>query len=254
MHDSDAVERWLTQAFAQVEAPPGVQAWRDLNPGPAPVRNGARRLRAIGLMAGIVAVLFTASVAGTLALTHSHPSTSATGHASSVPGATHTASSSAPAGAAACSRLQTSVSPMKGMQFDPPGAADPAISCARAIAILLCPPHGWNGPCRAVHGLPVKAQLARLNAVGPMGEVRGPALPWAGSPFLPKNLLVWDLTFVPTVCTRVNGNIVSGSFPDFNVLLTVRVDGDGCRITRGYLIDASTGAFVYFDSAQLKAS
>jgi hypothetical protein len=143
---------------------------------------------------------------------------------------------------------------MKGMQFDPPGASEPAISCTRALAILLCPPHGWNGPCRVVNGLVVKAQLVRFNGVGTMGEVRGPSLPWVGPPFHPSNLLVWDLTFVPTVCTKVSSHSVSTSaFPEFEILLSIKIEGDGCRISREYLIDASTGDFVYFDTAPLRA-
>ena len=216
------------------------------------MQNIPRRLMAIGLTAGIAAALLTVSIAGTLALTHSHPSPPATVHHSSAPAATHVASPPAQAAASACSRLQTADSPpyvMKGMQFDPPGAAEPAISCARAIATLLCPPHGWNGPCRVVHGLPVKAQLVRFSGVGPMGEVRGPSLPFVGPPFHPSNLLVWNLIFVPTVCTKIS----STSFPEFNVLFTVTIEANGCRTPHDYLIDASTGDFVYFDTAPLKA-
>lgn len=167
MNDPEVVERWLTQAFADVQTPPGVEAWRHLTPRRKPMQSIPRRLMAISLTAGIAAALLTVSIAGTLALTHSHRPPLATVHSSSGPAATHMASPPAQAAASACSRLQTGDSPMKGMQFDPPGAAEPAISCARAIAILLCPPHGWNGPCRVVNGLPVKVQLVRFSGVGP---------------------------------------------------------------------------------------
>jgi hypothetical protein len=247
MNDPDADERWLTQAFAQVEVPPGVEAWRDLNPTRDPVRNGARRLRAIGLTAGIAAVLFSASVAGTLALTHSHPSPPATVHLGSAPAATHAASPPAQAATSACSRLQTGESPMKGMQFDPPGAAEPTISCARAMATLLCPPNSGNYPCPVLHGSPVKAQLVRMTVTaqgGRMGEVRGEGFPFVGPSFVPRNLLVWQLTWVPTVC---NSYLPAG-FPIFFPRVSTP-----CGISYDYLIDASTGDFVFFDTAHTRA-
>jgi hypothetical protein len=253
MSDPDVVERWLTQAFAHVKTPPGVEAWRDLTPRQNPMRNSARRLMAIGLTAGIAAVLFIASVAGTLALTHSHPSPSATVHSSSAPAATHAASPSVQATASACSRLQTPGSPKNSLfQFDPAGAAIPAISCARAIATLLCPPHGWNGPCWVVRGT-VKAQLVRLSIDGRglFGEDRGPSLPFVGPPFLPSNLLVWHMTFVPTVCIVESDGVSGSDIPEFGVFST-RVS-TACRTSFDYLIDASTGDFVYFDTAPRKA-
>lgn len=75
-----------------------------------------------------------------------------------------------------------------------------------------------------------------------------------GPPFRPSNLLVWDLTFVPTVCTKLSSHSVSGSpFPEFGVLFSITIEANGCRTSHDYLIDASTGDFVYFDSAPLKA-
>jgi hypothetical protein len=250
MNDPEVMERWLSHAFAPVKAPPGVDAWRELTPGRTPRRNTRRRLMEIGLTAGIAAVLLIVSVAGTLALNHSHAPPPATVHSSGTPAATHSASPTAKAAASACSRLQAAYS-LHGFQFDPPGSADPAISCSRAIATFLCPPQFGNGRCMVLHGLPVKAELMRISHVGPMGEVRGHGLPFVGPPFVPSNLLVWQLTWVPTVCI-VDGNNVSGSdLPGFDVFITPV--SARCRFSHAYLIDASTGNFVFYDVATSKA-
>lgn len=259
MNDPEVMERWLSHAFAPVKAPPGVDAWRDLTPGRTPRRSTNRRLTdglrprlmEIGLTAGIAAVLLIVSVAGTLALTHSHALPPATVHPSTAPAASHSASPTAKAAASACSQLQAAYF-VHGFRFDPPGSAEPAISCSRAIATFLCPPHFGNGPCMVLHGLPVKAELVRISQAGiPMGEVRGQALPFVGPPFFPSNLLVWQLTWVPTVCI-VDATGVSGSdLPGFGVFFTPV--SARCRFSHTYLIDASTGNFVFYDVATGKA-
>jgi hypothetical protein len=258
MNDPEVMEHWLIHAFAPVKAPPGVDAWHDLATRRTSRRNTRRklmdglrpRLTEMGLTAGIVAVLFMVSIAGTLALTHSHASPPATVHSSSAPAATHSASPTAKAAASACSRLQAAYS-LYGFRFDPPGSAEPAISCSRAIATLLCSPHFGNAPCFVLHGLPVKAELVRISHVGPMGEVRGHGLPFVGPPFVPSNLLVWQLTWVPTVCI-VDGNSVSGSdLASFSLFFTPV--SARCRASYNYLIDASTGNFVFYDGAIGKA-
>jgi hypothetical protein len=203
------------------------------------------------LTAGIAAVLFIISVAGTLALTHSHPSSPTAIHSSTPPAATHVASPPTPEAASGCSRPQAPDSPVKWIQFDPPGAAEPAISCARAIATLLCSPHYGNAPCPVIHALPVKAQLVLFNATGYMGEVRGSGLPFIGPPFVPSDLLVWQLTFVPTVCSVDSTGVSFSDEPDFSILSTQV--STPCRTAFDYLIDASTDDFVFFDTPPHKA-
>jgi hypothetical protein len=250
MNDPDAVERWVAHAFAQVELPHGVEGWRVLVPARTPFSSVRRRLMAIGVTAAVATGLLIASIAGTLALTHSHPTPPASVHASSAPAATRSPLPTSQAAASACSRLETPTS-LSGFKFSPPGAADPPISCARAIATFLCPPHYGNGPCYVLHGLPPTAELMRMSHVGPMGETRGSALPYVGPPFVPNNLLVWRVTWVPTVCT-VDSTGVSGSDePPYAIFLTQVPTR--CRLSAGYLIDATTDNFVFFDSAQSDA-
>lgn len=239
MSDPDIVERWLTNAFAQVEAPPGVDAWRRQPSRRAPMRNGTRRLMAVALAAGIAAALLSASVAGTLALTHSHPSPPATAHPIRPPAATHEASPPAHAAASACSRLKTPESSHGFLYFDPPGAEEPSISCAQAIATFLCSPSAIARQC--LQSLPVTAQLARLTVTDPLREFPGPGLPFVGKPFVPKSLLVWRMTWEAASCHAELGP----GFPplDFTPSTTP------CRTAWTYLIDASTGDFLFFDFA-----
>jgi hypothetical protein len=59
------------------------------------------------------------------------------------------------------------------------------------------------------------------------------------------------MTFVPTVCIVESDGVSGSDIPEFGVFST-RVS-TACRTSFDYLIDASTGDFVYFDTAPRKA-
>jgi len=208
------------------------------------------RLLEVALTAGIAAAVLIVSVAGTIALSHSHAAPPVSAHSSAAPATTKTASPSPTATAApACSRLETPTS-VYGFRFDPPATANAPISCSKAIATLRCPPQFVAGnPCNPVTG-PITAELVRLSTAGPVGEVRASGGPYVGPPFTAANLLAWRLTFVPSACT-VDANGVQGSdLPPFAVF--AQEVHTRCQVAEDYLIDASTGYFVFFDATSAK--
>jgi hypothetical protein len=251
MHDPEVTERRLKDAFAGVRATAGVDTWRQRTPRAHRMRGIGRavtygirpRLLEVALTAGIAAALLIVSVAGTIALSHSHAAPPVGAHSSAAPATTKTAPP-APTSttASACSRVETPTS-IYGFRFDPPGTVNPPISCSKAIATIHCPPQFAAGnPCNPITG-PITAELMLLTTAGPVGEVRASGGPYVGPPFRATNLLAWRLTFVPTACI-VDANGVQGSdmapFAVFSQVVHTR-----CQVAEDYLIDATTGYWVF---------
>jgi hypothetical protein len=258
MHDSDVTERRLKDAFAGVTATAGVDSWRQRTPTAHRMRGIGRAvaygirpgLLEVALTAGIAAALLIVSVAGTFALSHSRAAHPVSAHSSAAPATTKTASPGPTATiASACSRVETPTS-LYGFRFGPPGTVNPPISCSKAIATIRCPPEFAAGnPCNPITGQ-ITAELMLLSTAGPVGEVRASGGPYMGPPFRATNLLAWRLTFVPTAC-RVDANGVQGSdmapFAVFSQVVQTR-----CQLAEDYLIDATTGDWVFFDAGGAK--
>jgi hypothetical protein len=86
----------------------------------------------------------------------------------------------------------------------------------------------------------------------PMRGVRGPLLPYRGLSFRPSDLLAYDLTLVPTrlhQAEQSHGVHVSLSGVQIG-LFRVVIEEFGVGHTRGNLIDATTGAFIYYDATE----
>ncbi len=248
MHDSDAVERRLSDAFANVTASAAVDTWRTRTPMPHGRRDVVRsRLFAMALAAGIAAALLAVSVAGTVALSHFHTAPSVGAHPSVAPVTTAPASPVPTTTTSLCSSLETP-STVYGFRFDAPGSATPAISCSQAIATLRCPPPFVSGATCIKSVGPITAQLVRVSTVETMGEVRGNGFPFAGTPFTASKLLVWRLTFEPTVCTVDSSGVSGSDLPPFYVFFAQA--STRCREADDYLIDASTGDFVFYDNTR----
>jgi hypothetical protein len=258
MHDSEVTERRLQAAFAVVRATAGVETWRQRTPKAHRIRGIGRavmygmrpRLLEVALTAGIAAALLIVSVAGTIALSHSHVAPPMSAHSSAAPATAKTPSPARTAtGAPACSRVETPTS-LYGFRFDPPGTVNPPISCSSAIATIRCPPQGGAGnSCKPISG-PITAELMLLSTDGPVGELRTSVGPYVGPPFKATNLLVWRLTFVPTACI-VDANGVQGSDIAPFAVFAQRVH-TRCQVAEDYLIDASTGYWVFFDAESTK--
>jgi hypothetical protein len=252
-HEPEVIERRLKEAFAHVDAPAGVDAWRN-----RPLRShcprsrgrsllyGIRsRLSEMALTVGITAALLVVSVAGTMALSHSHSAPVKSAPPSVAPATTGTPSPGPTATTSLCSRLETPTS-IYGITFAQPGGATPTIACSQAIATLRCPPQLIAGSACITTVGPITAALVGLSTVRQVAEVRANGFRYAGPPFRARNLLVWRLTFVPTVCTVDSTGVSSSDAPPLSVFSTNV--STRCRSAQTYLIDASTGYFVfYFD-------
>jgi hypothetical protein len=206
-----------------------------------------RRLLAAAVFALTAAGLIVVLAAGSGLLSRSHPRPPVNIPPRSAPASRATAvastppspSASAPAVAITCVTL-LSPSERFGTLLDLPGPAIPRISCAQILAPLHCP---WpatsdRGPC--FQGVPPTVELLRVTTSGEVSE--SPLAP--GPSFKARNLLAWQITWVPKVCTARQGNAMywATAFPPVPVgVAGIYYTPSPCQMALRYYIDATTG-------------
>jgi hypothetical protein len=150
-----------------------------------------------------------------------------------------TAAATAPAGFLTCTYLR-SPSERFGTRLEPPGPANPRVSCAQILAPLHCP---WaadssRGPC--FQGVPPTVELLRVTTSSEISE--SPSGP--GPSFKARNLLAWQITWVPKLCTARPGASLywALAFPPVPYVVGgIEYTPSPCHSALRYYVDATTG-------------